>query len=83
MSLTTKVKVENFSFLNEKSYNKTVITSVNCHFFRKINPYVYLIDVNNCIILILQMMFWTEVNLKTSLSSWQKACIISRSMQLE
>ena len=25
MSLTTKVKVANFSFLNEKSYNKTVI----------------------------------------------------------
>ena len=25
MSLTTKVKVEKFSFLNEKSYNKTVI----------------------------------------------------------
>ena len=25
MSLTTKVKVAKFSFLNEKSYNKTVI----------------------------------------------------------
>ena len=25
MSLTTKVNVANFSFLNEKSYNKTVI----------------------------------------------------------
>ena len=25
MSLTTEVKVEIFSFLNEKSYNKTVI----------------------------------------------------------
>ena len=25
MSLTTKVKVSNFSFLNEESYNKTVI----------------------------------------------------------
>ena len=25
MSLTIKVKVANFSFLNEKSYNKTVI----------------------------------------------------------
>ena len=25
MSLTTKVKVETFSFLNEKSYNKKVI----------------------------------------------------------
>ena len=71
MSLTTKVKVAKFSFLNEKSYNKTVIdfifsrhkdlstlksdihlgreTSVNYHFFRLINPYVYLIEVNNCI----------------------------------
>ena len=25
MSLTTKVKVANFSFLNSKSYNKTII----------------------------------------------------------
>ena len=25
MSFTTKLKVEKFSFLNEKSYNKTVI----------------------------------------------------------
>ena len=29
MSLTTKVKVAKFSFLNEKSYNKTVI-DFNC-----------------------------------------------------
>ena len=27
MSLTTKVKVEKLSFLNEKSYNKTVLGS--------------------------------------------------------
>ena len=47
MSLTTKVKVAKFSFLNEKSYSKTVIdfnfgrykdlstlaASVNYHFF--------------------------------------------------
>ena len=41
MSLTTKVKVAKFSFLNGKSYNKTVIdfnfgrhkASVNYHFF--------------------------------------------------
>ena len=73
MSLTTKVKVAKFSFLNEKSYNKTVIdfnfvrhkdlstlksdihldlvSSVNYHFFGWINPYVYLIVVNNCIML--------------------------------
>ena len=73
MSLTTKVKVANFSFLTEKSYKKTVIdfnfrrhqnlstlknaihlglvASVNYHFFGWINPYVYLIEVNNCIIL--------------------------------
>ena len=73
MSLTTKVKVAKFSFLNEKSYNKTVIdfnfgrhkdlstlksdihlglaALVNYHFFGLINPYVYLIEVNNCIIL--------------------------------
>ena len=72
MSLTTKVKVAKFTFLNEKSYNKTVIdlnigrhkdlstlkndihlglaASVNYHFFGQINPYVYLIEVNNCII---------------------------------
>ena len=72
MSLTTKVKVAKFSFLHEKSYNKTVIdfhfgkhkdlstlksdidlcltASVNYHFFRQMNPYVYLIEVNNCII---------------------------------
>ena len=72
MSLTTKVKVAKFSFLNEKSYNKTVIdfnfgrhkylsslksdiylglaTSVHYHFFGYINPYVYLIEVSNCII---------------------------------
>ena len=71
MSLTTKVKVAKFSFLNEKSHNKTVIdfnfgrhkdlstlksdihlgltASVNYHFFGKINPYVYLIEVNNFI----------------------------------
>ena len=75
MSLTTKLKVAKFSFLNEKSYNKTVIdfnfgrhkdlstlksdihlglaASVNYHFFRLINPYVYLIEVNNCIISLL------------------------------
>ena len=73
MSLTTKVKVAK-TFLNEKSYNKTVIdfnfgrhkdlstlksdihlgltASVNYHFFGLINPYVYLIEVNNCIILL-------------------------------
>ena len=67
------MKVAKFSFLNEKSYNKTVIdfyfgrhkdlstlksdihlslaASVNYHFFRKINPYVYLIEDNNCILL--------------------------------
>ena len=28
MSLTTKVKAANFSFLNEKSYNKTLLTSI-------------------------------------------------------
>ena len=72
MSLTTKVKVVKFSFLNEKSYNKTVIdfnfvrhkdlstlksdihlglaASVNYHFLGLINPYFYLIEVNNCII---------------------------------
>ena len=72
MSLTTNVKVAQFSFLNKKSYNKTVIdfnlgshqdlltlkrdihlglgTSVNYHFFGLINPYVYLIVVNNCIL---------------------------------
>ena len=35
MSLTTKVKVAKFSFLNEKSYNKTVIdfNSVNISFY--------------------------------------------------
>ena len=71
--LTTKVKVAKLSFLNEKSYNKTVIdfnygrqkdlstlksdirlslaTSMNYHFFWQIIPYVYLIEVNNCIIL--------------------------------
>ena len=62
MSLTTKVKVAKFSFLNQKSYNRTVIDfnfgrhkdlstlkSV-IHFFGWINPYVYLIEVNNCII---------------------------------
>ena len=70
----TKEKVAKFSFLNEKSYNKTVIeikfgrhkdlstlksdihlglaASVIYHFFGKINRYVYLIEVNNCIILI-------------------------------
>ena len=36
MSLTTKVKVAKFSFLHEKSYNKTVIDFD---------------EVNNCIIL--------------------------------
>ena len=73
MSLTTKVKVAKFSFLNEKSYNKTVIdfnfgrhkdlstlkidiylglaASVNYQFFGWINLYVFLIEVNNCIIL--------------------------------
>ena len=72
MPLTTKVKVAKFTFLNEKSYNKTVIdfnigrhkdlstlkseihlglaASVNYHFFGQINPYVYLIEVNNCIL---------------------------------
>ena len=29
MSLTTKVKVAKFSFLNEKSYNKTLLTSIS------------------------------------------------------
>ena len=75
MSLTTKVKVAKFSFLNEKSYNKTVIdfnfgrhkdlstlksdihlclaASVDYHFLVYINPYVYLIEVNNCILLLL------------------------------
>ena len=74
MSLTTKVKVAKFSFLNEKSYNKTVINfnfgrhkdlstlksdihlglaaSVNYH----LNPYVYLIEVNNCIISVVHLM---------------------------
>ena len=73
MSLTTKKKVA-FSFLNEKSYNKTVIyfnfgshkdlstlkkdvhlgleALVNYHFFEMINPYVYLIEVNNFILFI-------------------------------
>ena len=73
MSLTTNVKVANFSFLNEKSYKKTVIdfhfgrhkdlstlkcdihlglaASVNYHFFGYINPYFYLIEVINCILL--------------------------------
>ena len=72
MSLTTKKKVAKLSFLNKKSYNKTVIdfnfgrhkdlstlksdihlglaASVNYLFFEKINPYVYLIEVNNCIL---------------------------------
>ena len=62
MSLTTKVKIAKFLFLNEKSYNKTLIdiiksdillslaASVNYHFFGKIHPYVYLIEVNNCIL---------------------------------
>ena len=72
MSLTTKVKVAKFSFLNEKSYNITVIdfnfgrhkdlstlksdihralvALVNYHFLGWINPYDYLIEVNNCII---------------------------------
>ena len=72
MSLTTKVTVAKFTFLNEKSYNKTVIdfnlgrhtdlstlksdihlgleASVNYHFFGEINPFVYLIKVNNSII---------------------------------
>ena len=72
MSLATKEKVAKFSFLNEKSYNKTVIdfnfgrhkdlssrkcdihcglvAVVNYHFLGWINPYVYLIEVNNCII---------------------------------
>ena len=72
MSFTTTVKVAKFSFLNEKSYNKTVIdfnfgrhmdlstlksdihlglaALVNYHFFWLINPYVYLIEVNNCIL---------------------------------
>ena len=66
------MKVAKFSFLNEKSYNKTVIdfnfgrhkdlstlksdihlglaALVNYHFFGYINPYVYLIEVNNCIL---------------------------------
>ena len=60
MSLTTKVKVAKFSFLNEKSYNKTVIDfnfgrhkdlstlKSDFHFFGSINSYVYLIEVNNC-----------------------------------
>ena len=65
-------KREKNSFLNEMSYNKTIIdfnfgrpedlstlksdihlglvASVNYHFFGLINPYVYLIEVNNCII---------------------------------
>ena len=67
------MKIAKFLFLNEKSYNKTVIdfnfgrqkdlstlksdiqlglaASVNYHFFGLINSYVYLIKVNNCIIL--------------------------------
>ena len=76
LSLTTTVKVAKFSFLNEKSYNKTVIDfnflneksynktvidfnfgrhkdlftlKSDYHFFGLINPYVYLIEVNNCI----------------------------------
>ena len=51
MSLTTKVTWQNFSLLNEKSYyyNKTVIDfNFGRHGF--IYPYVYLIEVNNCII---------------------------------
>ena len=55
--------VAKFSFLNEKSYNKTVIDfnlgrhkdlstlKSDIHFFGLINPYVYLIEVNICIIL--------------------------------
>ena len=64
------MKVAKFSFLNEMSYNKTVIdfnfgrhkdlstlkshihlglaASVNYHFFW-VDSYVYLIEVNNCI----------------------------------
>ena len=61
MSLTTKVKVAKFLFLNEKSYNKTDIDfnfgrhkdfstlKSDIHFFGYINPYVHLIEVNNCI----------------------------------
>ena len=63
------MKVAQFTFLNEKSYNKAVIdfnfgrhkdisthesdvclglgALVNYHFFGYINPYVYLIEVNN------------------------------------
>ena len=63
------MKVAKFSFLNENSYNKTVIdfnfgrhkdlstlksniylalaALVNYHFFGYINPYIYLIEVNN------------------------------------
>ena len=56
------MKVAKFSFLNEKSYNKTVIDfnfgrhkdsstlKSDIHFFGWINPYVYLIAVNNCIL---------------------------------
>ena len=66
------MKVARFSFVNEKSYNKTVIdfnfgrykdlstlksdihlglaASVNYHFFGEINPYVFLIEVNKCIL---------------------------------
>ena len=55
------MKVAKLSLLNEKSYNKTVIdfnfgrhkdlaASVNYHFLGYINPYVYLIEVNNCIL---------------------------------
>ena len=63
MSLTTKVKVAIIFILNEKSYNKTVIDfnfgrhkdlstlKSDIHFFGWINPYVYLIEVNNCITL--------------------------------
>ena len=68
------MKVAKFSFLNEKSYNNTVIdfnfgrhkdistlksyihhghgASVNFHFFGEINPYVYLLEVNNRILCI-------------------------------
>ena len=71
------VKVAKFSFLNEKSYNKTsfdfnfgrhkdlstlksdmhlgLAALVNHHFFGYINPYVYLIEVNDFIISCMHM----------------------------
>ena len=74
MSLTTKEKLAKFSFLNEKSYNKTVIdfnigrhkdlSTLKSHFFGLINPYVYLIKVNNCIMLFVHRIHCIHTNIQ-------------------